>query len=86
MIRESLEIKVCYGEIVRARAHHVEQRSDAVKRISNKQYTALRAKLCLPISLGVVGLDGPNTLVHKTLARQAHVHERLIELLCDVAI
>ena len=86
MIGKLVEVKVSDREIVRARAHHIEERSDAIKWTSNKQYAPFCPKLCLSVAFRVVRFHHPNTLVDKAFPCEPHVHQRLVELLSDVAI
>ena len=86
VVWELIKVKIGDGQVVRPRADHVKKRSYTVKRATHQQYAALCSKLCLAVPLWVVRLHDPNAFINQALASQPHMHQRLVELLGDIAV
>ena len=86
VVRELFKVKIGDGQVVRPRADHVKKRSYTVKRATHQQYATLCSKLCLAVPLWVVRLHDPNAFINQALASQPHMHQRLVELLGDIAV
>ena len=86
MLWKLLKIKVRNGEVMRTRAHHVKKGGYTVEGASDEQNAPFRSKLRLPVPLRVVCLDDPDAFVDKPFASQAHVHQCLVKLLCNVTV
>ena len=86
MVWELIKVKIGDGQVVRPRADHVKKRSYTVKRATHQQYATLCSKLCLAVPLRVVRLHDPNAFINQALASQPHMHQRLVELLGDIAV
>ena len=71
-------VLVLNAAVVRTRADHVEQRGDAVNRISHQQNGPFGVELGLAISFRVMRLDNHYSLVDEALAGQTHQHQVLV--------
>ena len=83
---EFFVIKIGDRKVMCAGTDHVKQRSNTVERATDEQNAPLCAKLCLSVAFRIVCLDHPDAFINQTFAGQSHVHESLIELLCDITV
>ena len=86
VIREPIKVCILDRQVMSTGAHHVEERSDAVKGAADEQNASLSVKLRLAVPLGVVRLDDPNALIDKPFSVQSHQHKCLVQLLRDVTV